>query len=67
MSVSAVERRVCGTPEPGNIDGAQALTVGWLGDMLGGGVGSPHPSGCQSGGATYEELRSAPGVIAPLR
>ena len=28
VSVSAVERRVCGTPEPGNIDGAQALAVG---------------------------------------
>jgi hypothetical protein len=28
VSVGVVERRVCGTPEPGNIDGAQALTVG---------------------------------------
>jgi len=28
VSVGAVERRVCGTPEPGNIDGAQALAVG---------------------------------------
>ena len=63
-SVGAVERRVCGRPEPKNVEAAQALTVGWLGEMLGG-ESSPGPPGCQPGGATYEGLRSA-GVIAPL-
>ena len=34
-SVGAVERRVCGTPEPKNIEAAQRLAIGWLGEMLG--------------------------------
>jgi len=65
-SVGAVERRVCGTPEPKNIEAAQRLAIGWLGEMLGREAGSPDPPGCRPGGAAYEELLGA-GVISPLR
>ena len=65
-SLGAVERRVCGTPEPKNVEAAQRLAIGWLSEMLGNDAGSPDPPGCQPGGAAYEELLSA-GVISPLR
>ncbi len=65
-SVGAVERRVCGTPEPTNVQAAQRLAIGWLGEMLGHDAGSPDRPGCQPGGAAYQELVCA-GVISPLR
>ena len=76
-SVGALERRVCGTPAPGNIEAAQALAVGWLGDVLAAGddraegdvaddgSGSSSPSDFEPHGATYQALLGA-GVIAPL-
>ena len=64
-SVGALERRVCGTSDPTNVQAAQWLAIGWLGDMLGRDAGSPDSPGCQPGGAAYEELLSA-GVISPL-